>query len=426
MTIALFNWPYTLAKLGLWLLIPFLLGLLLGWFYWKCRRGAVSTTSSKEMTDSRTLIGKHETRINELQTAHTKDTDLIASLRGKVSSLEAAPTKTVEKLVDNPIHLSRISALEAEVAGMAALRSKITAFEAAPPKTVEKLVTVERIVDRPVEKVVTVEKIVDRPVEKIVEKLVDNPVHLRRVAELEAEVGQMAGLRSQINTLSSAPPKIVEKVVTVEKIVDRPVEKIVTVEKIVDRPIEKIVTIEKIVEKSVDNPANLTRIRELEAQVGEIAGLRSRISSFESAPAKTIEKTITVERQIDNPVHLARIRELEGELVRLRAAAKPAEVVYDAAAASAAFGVAIKQDDLKVVEGIGPKIEGLFHDAGIMTWRQLSQTEPARLKEILDAAGPRYQMHNPATWPTQSGLAADNKWAELKTMTDNLDAGRPE
>ena len=425
MTIALFNWPYTLAKLGLWLLIPFLLGLLLGWFYWKCRRGAVSTTSSKEMTDSRTLIGKHETRINELQTAHTKDTDLIASLRGKVSSLEAAPTKTVEKLVDNPIHLSRISALEAEVAGMAALRSKITAFEAAPPKTVEKLVTVERIVDRPVEKVVTVEKIVDRPVEKIVEKLVDNPVHLRRVAELEAEVGQMAGLRSQINTLSSAPPKIVEKVVTVEKIVDRPVEKIVTVEKIVDRPIEKIVTIEKIVEKSVDNPANLTRIRELEAQVGEIAGLRSRISSFESAPAKTIEKTITVERQIDNPVHLARIRELEGELVRLRAAAKPAEVVYDAAAASAAFGVAIKQDDLKVVEGIGPKIEGLFHDAGIMTWRQLSQTEPARLKEILDAAGPRYQMHNPATWPTQSGLAADNKWAELKTMTDNLDAGRP-
>ena len=198
-----------------------------------------------------------------------------------------------------------------------------------------------------------------------------------------------------------------------------------TVEKIVDRPIEKIVTIEKIVEKSVDNPANLTRIRELEAQVGEIAGLRSRISSFESAPAKTIEKTITVERQIDNPVHLARIRELEGELVRLRAAAKPAEVVYDAAAARAAFGVAIKQDDLKVVEGIGPKIEGLFHDAGIMTWRQLSQTEPARLKEILDAAGPRYQMHNPATWPTQSGLAADNKWAELKTMTDNLDAGRP-
>ena len=222
-------------------------------------------------------------------------------------------------------------------------------------------------------------------------------------------------------TVEKIVDRPVEKIV--EKIVDRPVEKIVTVERIVDRPIEKIVTVEKIIEKQVDNPANMARIRELEAEVGQIAGLRSRIQSFEAAPAKTVEKVVTVEKQIDNPVHLARVKELEGELVRIRNV-KPAEPAFDAAAARAAFGSAIKQDDLKVVEGIGPKIEELFHNAGIMTWRQLANTDPAHLKEILDAAGPRYQIHNPATWPSQSALAADGKWAELKALTDALTAGR--
>ncbi|MCB0660779.1 MAG: hypothetical protein KDC04_07580, partial [Saprospiraceae bacterium] len=46
------------------------------------------------------------------------------------------------------------------------------------------------------------------------------------------------------------------------------------------------------------------------------------------------------------------------------------------------------QDDLKAVEGIGPKIEGLLHDAGINTWRALSETSADRIKHILDQAGP--------------------------------------
>ena len=174
---------FTATKLAAWMLIPLALGFALGYFIRSCIKGsgAVSATHTQELASSRSLVGKHEARIDELQAAHTKDTDLIASLRGKVSALEAAPARTVEKLVDNPVHLNRIGALEVEVAGMAALRSKITSLESAPPKTVEKLVTVEKIVEKPVEKIVTVEKVVekvvDRPVEKIVEKLVDNPVH---------------------------------------------------------------------------------------------------------------------------------------------------------------------------------------------------------------------------------------------------------
>jgi predicted flap endonuclease-1-like 5' DNA nuclease len=82
-----------------------------------------------------------------------------------------------------------------------------------------------------------------------------------------------------------------------------------------------------------------------------------------------------------------------------------------------------KKDDLKVVEGIGPKIEGIFNDAGILTFEQLANTTATRLKEILDGAGSRYQMHDPTTWPAQSKLANDGKWEELKKWQDELNKG---
>ncbi|MEL7162603.1 MAG: 50S ribosomal protein L27 [Bacteroidota bacterium] len=86
-------------------------------------------------------------------------------------------------------------------------------------------------------------------------------------------------------------------------------------------------------------------------------------------------------------------------------------------------GKKIKQDDLKVVEGIGPKIEGLLHDIDIKTWRELADAPVEKVQEMLDAAGPRYRIHNPATWSQQAGLAADAKWEELVKLQDELDGG---
>ncbi len=83
-----------------------------------------------------------------------------------------------------------------------------------------------------------------------------------------------------------------------------------------------------------------------------------------------------------------------------------------------------KQDDLKIIEGIGPKIEQLLHDGGITTWLELSLTPVSRLQEILDAAGPRYQVHNPSTWPAQAKFAHEGKFDELKEYQDMLTGGR--
>jgi predicted flap endonuclease-1-like 5' DNA nuclease/outer membrane murein-binding lipoprotein Lpp len=82
------------------------------------------------------------------------------------------------------------------------------------------------------------------------------------------------------------------------------------------------------------------------------------------------------------------------------------------------------QDDLKIVEGIGPKIETLLHNAGIKTWRALANTSKERMQQILDEGGPNFQISDPTSWAKQAELAADGKFDELKTYQDFLQAGR--
>ncbi len=81
-------------------------------------------------------------------------------------------------------------------------------------------------------------------------------------------------------------------------------------------------------------------------------------------------------------------------------------------------------EDLKIVEGIGPKIEQLLKNAGVKTWSNLAATPVSKLKEVLDAAGDRYRIHDPETWPDQAKLAANGEWDKLKEYQDFLQGGR--
>ncbi len=96
--------------------------------------------------------------------------------------------------------------------------------------------------------------------------------------------------------------------------------------------------------------------------------------------------------------------------------AAPVEAVVEHVAAPVT--VASAKDDLKKIEGIGPKIEEHFNNAGIYTFAQLAATDVEHLKEILHAAGPRYAIHNPGTWPQQSAMCAAGQWDELKVWQD--------
>ncbi len=85
---------------------------------------------------------------------------------------------------------------------------------------------------------------------------------------------------------------------------------------------------------------------------------------------------------------------------------------------------AAKGDDLKKIEGIGPKIAEILNENGVKTFADLAAMDAGKIKEILLAKGKRYAMHNPTTWPKQAALAAEGKWDELKKWQDELDGGK--
>ncbi len=399
-----------------WLLLGALLGWLLSWWF---SRNTHKQTNSSWASRFADVEGRHSATLRQKDTEITRLQSEYGVLKAR--PLPAAEIKIVEKFVDRPVdrivekvvnvpvdnpdHLIRIRALEAEAGMIVGLRAQLGTLQSAPPKIVEKIVDrpvdrvveriVEKIVDRPVDRIV--ERLVDRPVDRIVEKVVnvqvDNPQHLGRIRELEAEVGQIGGLRSQIGLLQLAAPTIVER------IVDRPVDRII--ERIVDRPVDRIV--EKIVDRPVDRVVEklVPDIRGLEERDRHISELRLRIESLERSNAATIKQ---------HEVDLRALRE-----------ARP--VLLDKAAAKAAGFNVRGMDDLEVVEGIGPKIAELLNADGIHYFSELAQVSQARIQGVLDRAGPNFRLAKPDTWSQQASLAAANRWVELRTLQDQLNAG---
>jgi predicted flap endonuclease-1-like 5' DNA nuclease len=84
----------------------------------------------------------------------------------------------------------------------------------------------------------------------------------------------------------------------------------------------------------------------------------------------------------------------------------------------------VAKDDLTKIEGIGPKIALLFSQAGIATFEALAKAKKAELKKILDAAGTRFQIHDPSTWPQQAKLAANGDWEKLAKVQEELKGGK--
>ncbi len=101
------------------------------------------------------------------------------------------------------------------------------------------------------------------------------------------------------------------------------------------------------------------------------------------------------------------------------------DIKEDTPEALEASAVFVKNiEDLKTVEGIGPKIEKLLKDNGVTDLKVLSETPDKRLREILFAAGSRYRIHDPTTWAIQAELAVKGEWDTLKDLQDKLKGGR--
>lgn len=152
----------------------------------------------------------------------------------------------------------------------------------------------------------------------------------------------------------------------------------------------------------VDNSADLKKLEDKNAKLQ---------ADLEACNKKLSEKPVPTPKASDT--------EMASSLV-----ASASVIAFDANAAKAAFGKRVKQDDLKIVEGIGPKIEGLFHSFDIKTWQALSDASVAKCQEVLDSGGKRYQVHDPASWPMQAKMAYKGEWKQLAKWQDEHKAGK--
>ncbi len=106
------------------------------------------------------------------------------------------------------------------------------------------------------------------------------------------------------------------------------------------------------------------------------------------------------------------------------ASAPPSRVIDVGAARAAGFNLK-HDDDLAIVEGIGPKLNELLHAHGIRSFADLARASVPELLEILARGGPHFQLANPGSWARQAALASENRWAELKRLQEELISGRP-
>ncbi|WP_271856158.1 hypothetical protein [Patiriisocius marinus] len=73
------------------------------------------------------------------------------------------------------------------------------------------------------------------------------------------------------------------------------------------------------------------------------------------------------------------------------------------------------QDDLKIIHGIGPKLEGVFNKNGIKTYADLAKVESSKIEEILAEAGPIFKNTNTTDWQKQAEVGAEGGEDALKT-----------
>lgn len=115
--------------------------------------------------------------------------------------------------------------------------------------------------------------------------------------------------------------------------------------------------------------------------------------------------------------------EVEEEIAE--AEAEPEEEEGEEAPEEVTPAEPVEPDDLKRIEGIGPKIAGVLQDAGIATYAQLADTDVSDLEQILERSDPRLlRLARPDSWPEQAALAKTGEWEALEALQKGLKGGK--
>ena len=169
-----------------------------------------------------------------------------------------------------------------------------------------------------------------------------------------------------------------------------------------------------------------TEIDELEAEKQRLSG---RVNSLDSDLRASQKQNAQLTADLD--ACRASKASMEGADASAASVAMPlmgesaTPPAADTEEASSVAMPSTPSDDLKVVEGIGPKIESMLNAQGIYTFKQLADTDTEKIQSILSSEGPKFvAVHDPSTWSRQASLAARGEWDALKAYKDELKGGK--
>jgi len=117
-----------------------------------------------------------------------------------------------------------------------------------------------------------------------------------------------------------------------------------------------------------------------------------------TAPKKVTAKKTAVKKVVTK-------KATEKKLVAKKTPAVKAPTKKVVAKKTVAKKVISKNDDLKVIKGIGPKMETVLNAAGITSFEALTKASVSNLEKILADAGMNAKMYDLSTWATQAKTA---------------------
>ncbi len=149
------------------------------------------------------------------------------------------------------------------------------------------------------------------------------------------------------------------------------------------------------------------RIFENERKIQDLSGtireLNSSIDSYEER-LKTIQQEVLPSRE---------------ELVPIKKiTASPVRANYEYI--SNLLGRQVIENDLTLINGIGPRTAALLESKGIDTWNELAETTTDQLRQILEEAGGVYKSLDPAHWAKQASMASQSEWRKLRVFQESL------
>ncbi len=433
---------------------PYLAGGLIGWLLagWLARRFKHAEPPVERIVEKVVEVDnpQHLSLIRKLEGENSQ----IAGLMSKVSQFESRKPEVVEKRVevDNPKHLALISKLEKENAEISVLRSKLSGFES-QEVVLRKLKEENSQISALKYNIKNFESKAAKEGDELADLHSKATRYRAQIEKLESENKHLHGLQEKLNDLENDEPKQLALISRLEK-ENKELADLKAQQAKFEAQEEKILSLESdsaklkslqddIARYKNDNTQQLSLISKLENENKELDALKEQLSELDAQKNKLAQlevenkKIANLESSLnrfenDNTQHLSligkleqekkhignKVTDLEGELLLLKRGQK-----LDIASAKAAGIIVKDENDLTVIEGIGPKIAELLKANGVNNLKELSEVDTGKIQGILNKGGSQFQMANPGTWPDQATLACNNRWPALKSLQNVLDGG---